>query len=81
MEKIKTATGKTFDCDYFVLFDPLKQLDIYVHNVPFMTVASVFSNPKETVQMWFGNQYASQYTKLVSIAPEGNMVFVQLRKE
>ena len=81
MEKIKTATGKTFDCDYFVLFDPLKQLDIYVHNVPFMTVASVFSNPNETMQLWFGNQYASQYTKLVSIAPEGTMVFVQLRKE
>ena len=81
MEKIKTATGKTFDCDYFVVFDPLKQLDIYIHNVPLMTVASVFSNPMETVQLWFGNQYAAQYTKLVSIAPEGNMFFVQLRKE
>lgn len=81
MQKIKTATGKTFDCDYFVMFDPLKQLDVYVHNVPFLTVASVFSDPNETVQLWFGNQYASQYTKLVSISPEGNMVFVQLRKE
>ena len=81
MEKIKTATGKTFDCDYFVTFDPLKQLEIYLHNVPFMTVASVFSDPKETVQLWFGNQYAAQYTKLVSISPEANMVFVQLRKE
>lgn len=81
MEKLKTATGKTFDCDYFLKFEPLKQLDLYVHNVPFMTVASVFSNQKETVQMWFCGEYAAQYTKLISIAPEGNMVFVQLRKE
>lgn len=81
MEKLKTATGKEFDCDYFLPFEPLKQLDIYVHNVPFMTVASVFSNPKETVQLWFGGQYQSHYTKLISISPEGNAVFVQLRKE
>lgn len=81
MEKLRTATGKTFDCDYFVVFEPLNQLSIYIHNAPFMTVASVFSNPNETVQLWFGKEYAAQYTKLSMISVEGNMILVKLKKE
>ena len=81
MEKLKTATGKEFDCDYFNPFPPVGQLNLRVLNTPLATVATVFSNPNETVQFWGESQYASRYTKLVAIVPEGNAIRVVLGKE
>ena len=81
MEKLKTATGKEFDCDYFNPFPPVGQINLRVLNAPLVTVATVFSNQKETVQMWCGEQYAAQYTILVAIVPEGNAIRVVLGKE
>lgn len=81
MEKLKTATGKEFDCDYFNPFPPVGQINLRVLNAPLVTAATVFSNPKETAQMWCGEQYAAQYTNLVAIVPEGNAIRVVLGKE
>lgn len=81
MEKLKTATGKEFDCDYFNPFPPVGQVNLRVLNTPLATVATVFSNPNETVQLWCDLQYAAQYTKLVAIVPEGNAIRVVLGKE
>ena len=81
MEKLKTATGKEFDCDYFNPFPPVWQVNLRVLNTPLATVATVFSNPNETVQLLCGEQYAAQYTKLVAIVPEGNAIRVVLGKE
>ena len=81
MEKLKTATGKEFDCDYFNPFPPVWQLNLRVLNTPLATVATVFANPSETAQLWCGEQYAAQYTKLVAIVPEGNAIRVVLGKE
>lgn len=81
MDILKTATGKEFDCDYFNPFPPVGQVNLRVLNTPLATVATVFSNPNETAQLWCDNQYAAQYTKLVAIVPEGNAVRVVLGKE
>ena len=81
MEKLKTATGKEFYCDYFNPFPPVGQVNLRVLNTPLATVATVFSNPNETVQLWCGEQYAANYTKLVAIVPEGNAIRVVLGKE
>ena len=81
MDKLKTATGKEFDCDYFNPFPPVGQVNLRVLNTPLATVATVFSNPNETVQLWCDGVYASQYTKLVAIVPEGNAIRVVLGKE
>lgn len=81
MEKLKTATGKEFDCDYFNPFPPVWQVNLRVLNTPLSTVATVFSNPNETVQLWCGEQYAANYTKLVAIVPESNAIRVVLGKE
>lgn len=81
MELLKTATGKTFDCDYFNPFPPAGQINLRVLNTLLTTVATVFSNPQETVQMWCGEQYAAQYTKLIAIVPEGDAIRVVLGKE
>lgn len=80
-DKLKTATGKFFDCIYFNPFPPLRQVNISIVNVDFMTLASVFSNPKETVQLWYGNQYLAHHTKLVAIIDDGDAIRVVLGKE
>lgn len=81
MGKLKTATNKEFDCDYFNPFPPVGQVNLRVLNTPLATVATVFSNPNETVQLWYDGQYAAQYTRLVAIVPEGNAIRVVLGKE
>lgn len=81
MEKIKTATGKTFDCTYFNPFPPMGQVNISIINSSFATLASVFSNPAETVQLWYGNQYLAHHTKLIAIVNDGDAIRVVLGKE
>lgn len=81
MDKLKTATGKEFSCDYFNPFPPAGQVNLRVLNTSLETVATVFANPNDTVQLWYGEQYAAQYTKLVAIVPEGNAIRVVLGKE
>ena len=81
MEKVTTATGKTYNCDYFNPFPPVGQLNLRVLNAAISDVAAVFSDPKETVQLMFENMYAAQYTKLVAIVPEGDAIRIVLGKE
>lgn len=81
MEKLKTATGKMFDCDYFNPAPSFGQTNLRVLNTTVASVATVFSDPKETAQLWCEGMYAAQYTKLVAIVPEGNAIRVVLGKE
>ena len=81
MEKVKTATGKEFDCDYFNPFPPAGQVNIRLVNVSLTDVAAVFSNPAETVQLRFEEQYLAYHTKLVAIVPEVGAIRVVLGRE
>ncbi len=81
MDTIKTATGKTFETDYFNPCPPVGQVNLRVLGASVATVAAVFSNPAETVQLWCGNQYAANYTRLVAIVPESGAIRVVLGKE
>lgn len=81
MDKLKTATGKTFETDYFNPCPPVGQVNLRVLGASVATVAEVFSNPAETVQLYCGNQYIAHFTKLVAIVPEGSAVRVVLGKE
>lgn len=81
MEKVITATGKRFDCDYFNPFPPANQVNLRVMNTSLAEVATVFGNPSETVQLWCGEQYLAHHTKLVAIVPEGDAIRVVLGKE
>lgn len=81
MEKIKTATGKEFDCSDFSVIDTPHRAYIRVANASLATVASIFSNPQETVKLWYGKQYLAHYTRLVAIVPEVDCVRVVLGKE
>ena len=81
MEKVITATGKNFDCDYFNPFAPVAQVNIRIMNSNLVEVASVFGNPEETVQLFYGKEYLAHHTKVIAIDPEGNAIRVVLGKE
>lgn len=80
MEKIKTASGKIFDSDYLTTIPAPKQAYLRILGESLSNVAKVFGDPKETKQLWYGDQYLSGYTSLVAIIPEMNAVKVVLAK-
>lgn len=81
MEKLRTATGKGFDCTYFNPFPPMGQVNISIINASFATLAAVFSDPKETVQLRCGKQYLAHHTNLLAIVNDGDAIRVVLGKE
>lgn len=81
MEKLKTATGKEFDCDYFNPFPAAGQVNLRVLGASLTEVVTVFNAPEETAQLWYGKQYLAHHTKLVAIVPEVDAVRVVLEKE
>lgn len=81
MERLTTATGKEFSCDYFNPCQPTGQCNLRIVNEQILTVAAVFSNSSETVQLWCASQYAANYTRLVAIVPESDAIRVVLGKE
>lgn len=81
MEKLKTATEKQYDCDYFNHFPPAGQVNIRILNSSLVEVAAVFGNPAETVQLWCNGQYLAHHTKIIAIVPEGDAIRVVLGKE
>lgn len=81
MEQLKTATGKIFRSDYLAVIPNPSQAYIRIMGESLATVATVFGNSSETVQMWHGDTYLSGYTHLIAIIPEGDAVKVALGKE
>ena len=81
MEKLKTAKGKEFDCDYLNPFLPAAQVNAQVYNVSLADVANVFSDPSETAQLCFENTCLTGYTKLLAIIPAGSGTRIVLGKE
>lgn len=81
MDKITTATGKEFDCDFFSSIPEPPRLYLNIVNTTFARVAEVFFNPTETMQLRCGRYYFAQFTRLVSISPGNGAVQVALAKE
>ena len=78
---IKTATGKELSCDYFAVIPNPQQAYIRIVGLPLAEVATIFSNPNETVQLWYGEYYIANYTKLVALVPEATAVKVVLARD
>lgn len=81
MDKLKTATGKEFDCDYFNPNQPVPHVDIQLIGMSVSEAAVVFSDRSETVQLWYQDQYLAYYTRLVAIIPDAGAIRVVLGKE
>lgn len=81
MDKIRTATGKTFDCDELYMIDSPARAYVRIKGMSIADIAKIFSDPAETAQLWHGSQYVANHTKLIAIVPEGDLVRVVLGKE
>lgn len=81
MDKIRTATGKEFDTDYIATIPNPAMAYIRICNAAISDIAAVFSNPKETIQLYSGNIYLAQYTRLVALQPEATAIKVALARE
>jgi hypothetical protein len=79
--KVKLANGKEFDCDYMDHSERYRQANVRILNTPIYEIAKVFSDPAETAQLWFENDYASGFTKLLSLIDDGDAIRVVLGKE
>lgn len=80
MDTIATATGKTVQCNYFNLRPEAGRLRIQLAGIDMTSVAAIFSNSQETMQLSFGNVHAVGYTEMVSIMPVGDEIRVLLRR-
>ena len=80
-EELKTATGRKFDCDYFNPFPPAGQVNFRVLGISLVEAATVFGNPAETVQLWWGKEYLASHTKVIAIVSEGDAIRIVLGKE
>ena len=81
MEKLQTATGRKISCDYFNPNQSVPQVDIQIYGVSVAEAASIFSDRRETEQLWYGNQYLAHYTRLVAIIPSEKSIRIVLGKE
>ena len=78
---VTTATGKTYQTDYFNPCPPVSRLNIRVLGTQIAEIASVFSDPEETNHITSGEMSADGYTRLIAIMPEGNAIRIVLGKE
>lgn len=81
MDTIKTATGKSFSCDFFAEMPVPARLYIRVQDVTITDVAAVFSDKSETEKLTYGGSDVDGYTSLHAIIPEGNSIQIVLGKE
>lgn len=81
MDYLTTATGRKISCDYFNPNQPVPQVDIQISGISVSEAASIFSDRRETEQLWYGSQYLAQYTRLVAIIPDSKSIRIVLGKE
>lgn len=81
MEKVKTTSGKEYNCDYFNPCPPVGQINVRILNATLPEVAMVFANEAETQTLECAGVKAEGYTRLVALVPEPDAVRVILGRE
>lgn len=81
MDKVYTATGKDFNCDYVVEIPSPAEIHVRIQNASIADVARVFSDRSETKIIKHGGSEYRGFTNLVAIVPEGIFVRVVLSKK
>lgn len=81
MQKAKLANGFEFDCDYMDHSEKNRQANVRVLNMTFAEIASIFSDPQKTCQIFYEKDYAAGFTKLLLIVNEEDAIRVVLGKE
>ena len=80
MATLTTATGKTFESDYFVPMQDPPVLFVRILNQPEGVVRAVFSDKAETSCLTCASRIAFGYTNFQSIFQEGDAFKVMLSK-
>lgn len=80
MDHIYTATGRSFDSDYFVVLEDRSLMFFRVLHTDENTVRQVFGNSSETSCIRSGNRIAYGYINLRTIIKEGEAFKVVLSK-
>lgn len=81
MDYLTTASGKQFECGYFIQINNPDRLYIRISNSPIGEVATVFYDPNETEKLLFGELVVYGFTRLLSLVPEDGIIRVTLTKE
>ncbi len=81
MDKLRTNTGKEFDCDYLAVIPSPPRAYIRVCNTSIMDVAAIFSDKAETALLRYGQHELAGHTCLMGINLEGDALKVTLTKE
>jgi hypothetical protein len=69
------------ECDYMDHSEQRRQANVRILNMPMAEVAQIFSDPAQTVQLRFENDYAAGFTKLLAMIDDGDAIRVVLGKE
>ena len=80
METLITASGKSYECKYFVIISNPDRLYIRFSGIPIGEIATGFSDPAETVALTYEGKNTEGYTRLLSIIPEEDMIRVTLTR-
>lgn len=78
MSKIKTAKGKTFECDYLNAFGGL--LNISVVGAAAANVKKVFSDPEEIKSLQYEGQTITKYKEFAAVYPGADCTRVVLKE-
>lgn len=81
MERLKTATGRAINCDYFNLFEPAQQLSIQLYGLSVDNAKTIFADKAETAELTFAGLSVSGYTNVVAAFAIGQSVRIVLGKE
>ena len=80
MATVITATGRAFECDYFVPMQDPPVLFVRILKQPEDVVRAVFSDKSETSCLKYGSRVAFGYINFQSILKEGDAFKVMLSK-
>ena len=78
MSKIKTAKGKTFECDYLNAFAGL--LNISILGAAPANVEKVFSDPEEIKSLQYEGHTITQFKEFAAVYPGVDSVRVVLKE-
>lgn len=81
MEKVKTVSGKEYNCDYFNPCPPTGQVNVRLLDATLVDAAIIFANKAETQTLECAGIKAEGYTHLVALVPEPGAIKVILGRE
>lgn len=81
MDKLTTATGKTFDCDVLSVIGNPQICYIFLPGLSILDAARIFYDKRETNILYYGDYTITGFTQLQDVSLINNSVRITLGKE